>query len=438
MCNPSLIIVTSIPLVGLGCATFKIMSDFRHQWLSAFRKRLQKTTLPLAEQQSYFDLLASLFDGLLDVDAGAQYEQTAEVLSSRLFSHHNLLGVIRQQAAELDAVKRLSYNLTTNLELQTVLDNVVTEAMQLVKSARNAHIYLYQNNQLRFGASLDGQGLRNKELWPPRPDGITYRAAHSKEIIMIEDLRLDPLFANLPDDWSGSLISIPLMMADSVIGVMNLSRWQVGSFSPAEQRLLKLLADQAGIAVINARLHEAVSRQALSDTLTGLPNRRALDRYIDHQVSRTNRTGRAFAVLMMDLDGFKAVNDTWGHAVGDHVLHDIAAFLNSISRASDFLARYGGDELCMVLPETTVDVAAQVAENIRKRFSGYASFLPDGSACRLGISGGIAIYPTHARSAADLLRAADEALYRAKKHARGSFQVARGFTGELQMPNLKS
>ena len=413
------------------------MNDFKNQWLPAFRERLQKTGLSATEQQSYFDLLSSLLDGLLDSDSQVQYEQTAEVLASRLFSHYNLLGVIRQQAAELDAVKRLTYNLTTNLELQAVLDSVVTEAMQLVKNARNAHIYLYQNNILRFGASLDGQGLRNKENWPPRPDGVTYQAAHTKEMVIVENLRQHPLFLNVPEDWFGSLISIPLMMTDSVIGVMNLSRWQVGPFSPAEQRLLKLLADQAGIAIINARLHEAVSRQALSDTLTGLPNRRALDRYLDHQVGRTNRTGRPFAVLMMDLDGFKGVNDTWGHAIGDRVLHDIAAFLSSVSRSSDFLARYGGDELCMVLPEASAETAAQVAENIRVRFSSYACFLPDGSVCRLGVSGGIAIYPTHARSAADLMRAADEALYRAKKHARGTFQMARGFTGELQMPSVK-
>jgi diguanylate cyclase (GGDEF)-like protein len=414
------------------------MSDIKNKWLTAFEERLQNSDLSSDEQKSYVELLTSLLEGLADSELAGQYEQTAEVLASRLFSHHNLLGVIRQQAAELDAVKRLTYNLTTNLDLQTVLDNVVTEAMQLLKNARNAHIYLYQNDTLRFGAYLDGQGTRNKEFWTPRPNGVTYTTARSKETLIIENLRIHPLFANAPSEWHGSFIAIPLMMSDSVVGVMNLSRWQTGPFSLAEQRLLKLLADQAAIAIINARLHEAVSRQALSDTLTGLPNRRALDRYIDHQVSRTNRHGRSFAALMMDLDGFKAINDTWGHAIGDRVLHDIAAFLASVSRASDFLARYGGDELCMLLPETDAASAVQVAENIRQRFSTYACFLPDGSACHMGISGGIAIYPTHARTASDLLRAADEALYRAKKHARGTFQMARGVTGELQMPNLKT
>lgn len=413
------------------------MSEIKDNWISNFRERLQNTGFSPSEQQSYIELLSSLLDGLADTNFGGHYQQAAEVMFARLFSHQNLLGIIRQQAAELDAVKRLTYNLTTNLELQLVLDNVVTEAMQLVKNARNAHIYLYQNDVLRFGAFLDGHGKRNEEIWPPRRDGITYTVARSKETLIIEDLRQHPLFITAFPEWSGSMISIPLMMAGDVIGVMNLSRWQVGGFSSAEQRLLKLLADQAAIAIINARLHEAVSRQALSDTLTGLPNRRALDRYLDHQVNRSMRTGRPFGVLMMDLDGFKKINDTWGHVVGDQVLRDVAAFLASTSRASDFLARYGGDELSMVLPEANGEGAAKSAENLRQRFASYACPLPDGSTARLGISGGIAIYPTHARSAADLLRAADEALYRAKKHARGSFLMARGFTGELELPNIK-
>jgi len=413
------------------------MNEIKQKWLATFQQRLQTTDLTPTEQKSYVELLALLLDGLADSDLAGQYEKTAEVLASRLFSYHNLLGVIRQQTAEFDAVKRLTYSLTTSLELQSVLDSVVTEAMQLVKNAHNAHIYLYQNDVLRFGASLEGHGVRNQELWVPRQDGATYKVARSKEMMIVEDLRTHPLFVNAPLKWGGSFITIPLMMGKTVVGVMNLARWHTGTFSLAEQRLLTLLADQAAIAIINARLHEAVSHQALSDTLTGLPNRRALDRYIDHHVSSANRNGRPFAILMMDLDGFKSVNDTWGHTVGDRVLHELSAFLETVSRKSDFLARYGGDELCMLLPETSEEAAVQVAKNLQDRFSAYRCALPDGSTCHLGISGGIAIYPTHARSASDLLRAADEAMYRAKKHARGTFQMARGFTSELKIPKQK-
>ncbi len=185
---------------------------------------------------------------------------------------------------------------------------------------------------------------------------------------------------------------------------------------------------------MNARLHLAVSNQAMSDTLTGLPNRRALDARLDNEVNRSLRYGHPFGVLMMDLDGFKSINDTWGHVFGDRVLRDVGCFLSEALRASDFLARYGGDELTMIIPEATPEIARQAAEKIHELLSTFSMSLPDGTKCGLGLSGGIALYPTHARTASDVLRAADEALYHAKKHARGTFVTARGFTGELQKP----
>ena len=190
------------------------------------------------------------------------------------------------------------------------------------------------------------------------------------------------------------------------------------------------------MAVINARLHQAVSAQALSDTLTGLPNRRALDARMDSEVKRSIRYGRSFSVLMMDLDGFKSINDTWGHLFGDQVLFELAQFMSANLRATDFLARYGGDELTMILPESDTASAAHVGDKLHKQLADFSITQPDGNRRHLGVSGGIAVYPRHGRTASDILRAADEALYRAKRHARNSFLTARDMTGEL--PSLKS
>jgi diguanylate cyclase (GGDEF)-like protein len=162
----------------------------------------------------------------------------------------------------------------------------------------------------------------------------------------------------------------------------------------------------------------------MSDTLTGLPNRRALDARLENDVQRAARYGHQFAVLMIDLDGFKAINDTYGHGVGDDILRQYAQFLACSQRSSDFLARYGGDELMMILPETNKEAARLVAENIKKRMTKFEISLPDGTKRGLSVTGGIAIYPTHAQSASDLLRASDEALYRAKRQQRGGFLMA--------------
>ena len=133
----------------------------------------------------------------------------------------------------------------------------------------------------------------------------------------------------------------------------------------------------------------------------------------------------------MDLDGFKAVNDTYGHTVGDDVLRLVFNEMARGVRTTDFLARYGGDELTLILSQTEIASAQVVSEKITEGMKKLKFRLPDGKRLKLGISGGIALYPVHARSGPDLLRAADTALYRAKKFKRGAFEIARGITGPL-------
>jgi diguanylate cyclase (GGDEF)-like protein len=212
---------------------------------------------------------------------------------------------------------------------------------------------------------------------------------------------------------------------------MNLSRSTLGGFSPSELRLLSLLSDQAAVAISNASLHQMISRQAYSDTLTGLPNRRALDERLEEEVQSARRNNYSFAVIMMDLDGFKAVNDTYGHATGDDVLRTVFSQMARGVRTTDFLARYGGDELSLILSQTEMSSAQVVTEKILEGMKKLKYKLPDGKRLRIGISGGIAIFPVHARNGPDLLRAADAALYQAKKYQRGTFQIARGITGPL-------
>ncbi|GAB4500996.1 MAG: hypothetical protein Fur0035_05370 [Anaerolineales bacterium] len=340
------------------------MNTSPENWLETFRASLEKANFSSAEREALIELFHTLLDSLENLQPGAA-AQSVEILSARLFSHRNLIALISQQSAELDAIKRIAANLTSNLELQAVLDTVVSEALRLIKGAHNAHIYLYQERQLIFGAALNVSGERNHEYQKPRPDGLTQRVAGGGEMIIVENMAQDPLYRGLADfSQAGSILGIPIKSGGSVIGVMNLSRRQAGTFSAAELRLLQMLANQAAIAIINARMHEALAMQALSDTLTGLPNRRALDRRLEGEASRAMRYGRSFAVLMMDLDGFKAINDSWGHSVGDQVLHEVARFLSASARASDFLARYGGDELTMILPEASRNGAIEIANNI--------------------------------------------------------------------------
>src|SRR6266498_1404336 len=333
-------------------------------------------------------------------------------LSDQLISNHALLFLLKQQTDELDALKKLSINLTSSLDLPDVLDAVVTEAMRLIENARDVNIFLYRNHKLSFGAALDADGTRNRPWAKPRSNGLTNTVAHAGEMIIVENMDSHPLFQNVPTHWVGSIIGIPLKVGDKVVGVMNLSRSIIGGFSSSELRLLSLLSDQAAVAISNASLHQLISRQAYSDTLTGLPNRRALDERLEEEVLSARRNNYSFAVIMMDLDGFKLVNDTYGHSVGDDVLRLVFNQMARGVRTTDFLARYGGDELTLILSQTEMSSAQIVCEKITEGMKKLKFRLPDGRRLKLGISGGIALYPVHARSGPDLLRAADAALSR--------------------------
>lgn len=399
--------------------------------LQIAREKMSGARYTPEQREQTLRLLNLLLELAAEDEKSEENARATAKLLANVTRHHNLFALIQQQAAELEALKRISVNLASSLQLQAVLDRVATEAMRLIKNPQSVHIFLYEAGALRFGAALDAEGNRNRIVSLPRPDGLTYTVARTRQTIFIEEMRNHPLFKTAPPEWQGAIIGIPLKSDETVVGVMNMSLRPGRTFSPAELRLLDLLATQAAVAIVNARLHQVMSKEAMSDMLTGLPNRRALDARLENEVQRAARYGHPFAVLMMDLDGFKSINDTYGHDVGDRVLRDFARFLSEAKRSSDFLARYGGDEMTMIMPETDGNSAAQLAALIKQRMEKFEPDLPDGAKPHLGISGGIAVYPQHAKTASDLLRASDEALYRAKRHARGSFLVARGVTGEL-------
>ena len=364
------------------------------------------------------------------------YTESTERLVQGLFDNRALLAMLKQQTAELDALKKLSIDLTSSLDLPDVLDAVVSEAMRLIANAHDVNIFLYKNKRLTFGSALDSEGNRNKAWSKPRTNGLTYTVARDGEMIIVQDMRNHPLFFTAPPEWTGSIISMPLKVGNVVVGVMNLARSILGDFSSSDLRLLSLLSDQAAVAISNASLHQIISRQAYSDTLTGLPNRRALDERLEEEVLSARKNNYSFAVIMMDLDGFKDVNDTYGHPVGDDVLRLVFSQMARGVRNTDFLARYGGDELTLILTQSDMSSSKIVAEKIVEGMKKLKFKLPDGKKLKLGISGGIALFPVNARNGPDLLRAADAALYKAKKYDRGTFQVARGITSPLATHNI--
>jgi diguanylate cyclase (GGDEF)-like protein len=187
--------------------------------------------------------------------------------------------------------------------------------------------------------------------------------------------------------------------------------------------LVGLFAAYRRVQLRERAAQSAIERLAHFDTLTGLPNRALLMDRLSQESARAKRGARPFAVLMLDLDGFKKVNDTWGHAAGDYVLKQVGSRARACVRASDTIGRLGGDEFLAILPETSLEGAQGVAEKLREALR-VPYDVPKATAT-LGASIGLAIFPQHGTDADDLQRAADAALYRSKREGKNRITVAR-------------
>ena len=198
-----------------------------------------------------------------------------------------------------------------------------------------------------------------------------------------------------------------------------------GGFSDETKTLAEWLAAQAAVALENARLHDVVQRQAITDDLTGLVNRRRFIEALQAEVERARRFGTPLTVILADLDDFKRVNDDFGHHGGDAVLRSFADLMRSHVRDVDVPGRIGGEEFGILLPETDAERAASVAERMRHSLSGVSLPVAAGHSVHVTSSFGIADLDD-GQSGDDLLRAADAALYRAK--AGGKNRVERNST----------
>ena len=229
---------------------------------------------------------------------------------------------------------------------------------------------------------------------------------------------MDVDMAGWDDDEGERTLLVPLEQEDvGLIGLLRLTGFAT-KLDHNDRDILSVLATQTTIALQNARLHEGALARASEDSLTGLLNHRALQVRLEEVVARARRDGRALALLMVDLDDFGAINNTYGHQAGDTTLTAVAAALREGSRATDVAARYGGDEFAVILPETGIEEALGVAERVRATIMGLRVVTGD-ALVRVGVSVGVASLPLHASTREELIQMADRASYAAKHSGKG-------------------
>jgi diguanylate cyclase (GGDEF)-like protein len=214
-----------------------------------------------------------------------------------------------------------------------------------------------------------------------------------------------------------SALAVPLVEAEGsvvVIGVVTVARTG-RPFSGAERDLFAYLARQSSVSLENVDLHELVARQAVTDDLTGLFNHRRFQEVVDTEVGRSKRFDQDLGLVMLDLDDFKEINDSYGHQQGDVVLREAARVLREASREVDEPARYGGEELAVALPQTDLAGAYNLAERVREGIEALDIPTADGKPpLKVTASFGVAALPDSAMSKDELIAAADAALYEAK------------------------
>jgi diguanylate cyclase (GGDEF)-like protein len=224
---------------------------------------------------------------------------------------------------------------------------------------------------------------------------------------------LDPRERATP---GASFLAVPLRAQKRVSGVVLLTR-KDAAFTSRELRLLRIYCNQAAVALENAIVYEKVESLAATDALTGLYNRRYFESALSREMARAERTATKVALLVLDIDHFKSFNDTYGHAMGDLVLRKVAVVLAGALRKADVLARFGGEEFVVVLPQATEQGALESAERLRESVE-HAGIHPGGPRKHVTVSIGVALFPDDAGTGEDLLKTADEALYDAKRSGR--------------------
>ncbi len=347
-------------------------------------------------------------------EAAAGFEMV-ELAVSLHVTRINLLKA-EQHVKELERVFLASLDLTATLDPEDVLHSILKNALALIPTASDAHIFDYNDQKLSFAAALFQDGSTGQVWSMPRENGLTYTVARSGEMIVVEDIRSHPLFQDTPESWTGSIVGMPLKMKGQVIGVMTLALLEPYSFHNTYLRQLRLLADQAGIALQNARLHNLICEEAHTDWLTGLPNRRAFELAITQLIDQSGDLSGGFTLMMLDLDHFKEINDEYGHRIGDEALRRIARRLKELVRPTDFFARLGGDEFAVLMPETSIEEAYLLGMKLQQHVSGCDLALPEGKFTCVSTSIGLANYPKSGKTPEELLEAADSKLYADKAH----------------------
>ncbi len=343
----------------------------------------------------------------------ASEEATADLASDRL--QGTVFHDIASTYKEMQAVYEVSQSIGRSLSMSETLSHLSARIKRFVPYA-SCVIYLINSEDDRviphhvagmYKTILEGVEIRLGK-------GVTgWVAAHKKPLCNVSP---EPDFPNLEALRSvfNSCLAVPLMVGNSVVGVISLYSNNRNAYTDEHIRLMEAIAPHSAAAISNAIVYEETQEDAFTDPLTGLPNIRYFNTYVDEELKRAKRLGYPVSMLMMDLERFKAVNDRYGHRNGDMLLMEVGKLLRGQLRKSDICLRYGGDEFLALLPGVDKGTARQTIGRIQAIFDEIPLLNIDGNEVLVGISIGVSTFPADGLDPDMLIAVADRAMYRNK------------------------
>ena len=338
--------------------------------------------------------------------------------------------VERREAGEVAVFHELGKALTSSLQLDQVLRTIMEKIEEFLHPDTWSLLLLDPAKQeLYFELAIGKNAHTLKDVRIKMGQGIAGWVAEAQEAVIVPDVSRDTRFFAKVDEKTKmetrSIVAVPVRFRDHCLGVIELVNCVgVDGFHDRDLALLEALADFAAIALENARHVQRIHELTITDDCTSLYNARHLNFILETEIYRSQRYGYEFSLVFLDLDHFKSVNDTHGHLAGSKLLAEIGDVLRANCRLIDFAFRYGGDEFVILLPQTSKESACGVARRLHKLIREMHWLRSEGLDVRLTTSAGVAAYPTDAKTKAELLHLADEAMYLVKNTTRDSVAVA--------------
>jgi len=349
---------------------------------------------------------------------------------ARRAGERHYLDQIKSAHHEIYALYEIARTFSSTLNLEDTISIFVNKLKHIVPFDTCA-IYLYDEEggvaTLEQATGKHAEAFAGRRIFPG--DGVTGWVLANRKLFCNTDPYLDLTTLKIDRHEFKTMVAVPLLKDELMIGVIALYSATVARYSDDHVRLLETISRLAADSFYNALNHAAAQEHALTDPLTGMPNSRALHLQFEQEANRASRQHTPFCVLMMDLDGFKKINDTYGHQVGDEFLIEISRVIAAEMRSYDFLVRYAGDEFVAILPGTTEADLDELTERIVHAVEGFSFPVREQQSIGVGISIGAARYQAEGTSLERLLRIADRRMYKNKQLRKHHFVIEAGEAG---------